>query len=74
MWSQPNPQLRKNGVGNLIIRKLPKTMTNIQLYHTFRKFGTIMSCRIIMDENNESCGYGYVHYTVEEDANKANIA
>ncbi|KAI3378152.1 hypothetical protein SNEBB_002505 [Seison nebaliae] len=63
-------QICKNEVGNLIIRNLPKTVTNIQLYHTFFKFGTILSCGIVMDENNESLGYGYVHYKMEEDANK----
>ncbi|KAI3386774.1 hypothetical protein SNEBB_004774 [Seison nebaliae] len=70
VWNQPNHQIRNNEIGNLMVRNLSKTMTNLELYHMFRKFGTIMSCRIMMNKNNESCGYGYVQYREEEDANK----
>ncbi|KAI3378572.1 hypothetical protein SNEBB_000201 [Seison nebaliae] len=58
VWRQPNQQIYKNGIGNLIIQNLPKTMTNIELHEIFSRFGTIMSCQIMMNKNNESRGYG----------------
>jgi len=71
MWSQRDPSLRKSGKGNVFIKNLDKDIDHKALFDTFSQFGTILSCKIELDEKNESKGYGYIQFQSHDAAEKA---
>lgn len=71
MWCQRDPALRKSGIGNVFIKNLDRNIDNKAVYDTFSAFGNILSCKVALNDNGYSKGYGIVHFENEEAANKA---
>lgn len=71
MWKHRDPSMRKNGVGNIFIKNLDKTLDTRHLNDTFSEFGNIISCKVATDEKGNSKGHGYVQYETKEQAENA---
>jgi len=56
----------------LFVRKIPKNVTSKDLEAYFTNYGSIISCKVSLDQkNHESRGYGFVCFHDYEYANKA---
>lgn len=71
MWSQRNPNLRKNGSSNVFIKNLDTSIDSKALHDTFAAFGNILSCKVSVNDRGESMGFGFVHYENRKDAEQA---
>jgi len=71
MWSQRDPATRKSGSGNIFIKNLDASIDHKALNDTFAQFGQILSCKIELDSEQKSKGYGYIQFATKEAADKA---
>ncbi|XP_077233411.1 polyadenylate-binding protein 7-like [Tasmannia lanceolata] len=71
MWSHRDPDSRKSGIGNLFVKNLDESIDNVKLQDMFSKFGSILSCKVVMSQDSKSQGYGFVQFESEESATAA---
>lgn len=71
MFSHRDPSIRKSGFANVFIKNLDPSIDNKALLDTFAAFGTVLSCKIALDNNGQSKGYGFVQFEQEEAAQNA---
>ncbi|CAK8573311.1 unnamed protein product [Lathyrus sativus] len=68
MFSQRDPSVRKSGSGNVFIKNLDACIDNKALHDTFAAFGSVLSCKVVLDSSGQSKGHGFVQFDNEEDA------
>ncbi|KAJ1378332.1 RNA-binding domain superfamily [Sesbania bispinosa] len=71
MWSRRDPDVRKSSIGNLFVKNLAESIDNAGLQDIFKKYGNILSSKVVMSEDGKSKGYGFVQFESEESANTA---
>lgn len=71
MWSQRDPNTRRNGVGNLFVKNLPPTVDSKSLADVFNVIRPVASAKVVTDEAGKSRGYGYVTFFSDDDARTA---
>lgn len=52
-------------------QNLAESIDNAGLEDMFKKFGNILSSKVVMSEDGKSKGYGFVQFETEESANTA---
>ncbi|XP_039690994.1 polyadenylate-binding protein 3 [Medicago truncatula] len=68
MFSHRDPSIRKTGFANVFVKNLDTSIDNKVLHDTFATFGTVLSCKVALDSNGKSLGYGFVQYDNHESA------
>lgn len=71
MWSRRDPSIRKAGVGNIFIKNLSPDVDHATLYDIFSHFGNIYSCKLVLNKQGQSKGFGFVHFQTKEAAETA---
>lgn len=57
---------------NLIVNYIPLQLSEIQLRDMFAPFGTILTCKLVMDKmTHQSAGYGFVKFSNDQEAANA---
>jgi len=57
---------------SILVRNLPRNLTEADLKEMFAPFGEIASCHLVMDEKSGSSkGFGFVEFFDDESVNKA---
>lgn len=70
IWHEKDASLRYGNQFNLYIKNVPKDVTPREYFEYFLQFGDIVSAKLTESEDGEHLGYGYIHYTNNESAQK----
>jgi polyadenylate-binding protein len=68
MWAQRDPVVRRSNLGNVVIKRLPASITDRALHDIFKDFGHILSVKVARDAKGVSKGYGFVHFDSDKAA------
>ena len=71
MWCQRDPTHRRSAENNLFIKGLSADIDHKQLHEAFKRFGTILSCKVAKDRKGASRGFGFVQFNAAEAADTA---
>lgn len=67
-----NPTKRFGPAGsNLFLFHLPNNMKDSELYNLFKKFGNVLSTKVMTQKNGKSKGIGFVSFDNPKAANEA---
>jgi len=55
---------------NVVVNGLKKEITTSDLWKEFEKYGKVLSAKVSVGPNNQSNGYGYVRFVLDETCNK----
>jgi polyadenylate-binding protein len=53
------------------VKKIQKSVTSQEFHELFSKYGSVVSARLVEDEDGENAGYGYVLYDNKDSAEMA---
>ncbi|KAM0932473.1 putative RNA recognition motif domain, nucleotide-binding alpha-beta plait domain superfamily [Dioscorea sansibarensis] len=68
MWCARDSLIRKSGIGNLFVKNLDVSVDGSVLERMFSDYGTVVSCKVSVDEKGISKGFGFVQMESEEAA------
>ncbi|KAL9332029.1 hypothetical protein ACSQ67_001639 [Phaseolus vulgaris] len=71
MWSRRDPDARKSTIGNLFVKYIPESIDNAGLQDIFKKYGNILSSKVVTSDDGKSKGYGFVQFESEESSHVA---
>ncbi|KAK4860186.1 hypothetical protein QYF36_018896 [Acer negundo] len=71
MYSYRDPSIRKSGYANVFIKNMDTSIDNKALHDTFSSFGAVLSCKVALDSNGQSKGYGFVQFENDEATHSA---
>ncbi|CAN0926240.1 Polyadenylate-binding protein 7 [Linum grandiflorum] len=70
-WAHRDPDARKSGIGNVFVKNLSDSVTNVVLQELFGKYGNIVSCKVATSDDGKTKGHGFVQFDSEESAKSA---
>ncbi|KAJ0971373.1 hypothetical protein J5N97_019332 [Dioscorea zingiberensis] len=68
MWCSRDSPTWKSGIGNLFVKNLDVSVDGTELERMFSEYGTVVSCKVAVDEKGKSKGFGFVQMETEEAA------
>lgn len=70
-WTSVSAALDISPVAHCILQNFEKSITTRELHDTFSDFGDILSCKVAVDKDGNSKGYGFVHFAEPSSAKAA---
>ncbi|KPI89294.1 putative poly(A)-binding protein [Leptomonas seymouri] len=71
MFSIRDPLQRKSGMNNVFVKKLDPSINAKTLQASFSKCGRVLSCKVALDAEGKSKGYGFVQFETADGAKAA---